>query len=252
MLHVHFLPALTSPEELAGGSVLVIDVLRASTTITHALANGAAEVIPCLEVDEARQIAAELTVGTAVLGGERGGLPIEGFHFGNSPIDYTRRKVEGKTVVFTTTNGTKAMMHCRLAAQVIIGSFVNLSAVHRSLTESDQVHLLCAGTGGRITREDVLFAGALVARAIQHGRADHELNDSARLAADAWAAVERLQTEQTDSSPVAAVATALKRTQGGRNLKALGLEGDLDTAAQIDRFDLVPTLDLSGWRIRAT
>ena len=252
MLHVHFLPALTSPDELSGGTVVVIDVLRASTTITHALASGAAEVIPCLEVDDARAVAAEFPTGAAVLGGERGGLPIEGFHLGNSPIDYTRRKVEGKTVAFTTTNGTKAMMHCRQAAEVLIGSFVNLSAVYESISRAEHLHLLCAGTGGRITREDVLFAGAIAARALADGRPDHELNDSARLAADAWGGVERLQAETIDGSLIAAVHAALKRTQGGRNLKALGLEGDLDTAAQIDRFNIVPKLDLASWRIRVT
>src|SRR5687768_3032349 len=120
-LDVHFLPELTSPEELAGGVVVVIDVLRASTTITYALAAGARELIPCLEIDDARAAATKLPPAQVVLGGERQGLPIAGFDLGNSPRDYTPERVGGKTVVFTTTNGTKAMLQCRQAARVLIG-----------------------------------------------------------------------------------------------------------------------------------
>ena len=89
-LAVHFLPALTSPDELAAGDVVMIDVLRASTTIIHALSAGADCVIPCREVDDARQTASRFDAGKVVLGGERGGLPIPGFHLGNSPLEYTR------------------------------------------------------------------------------------------------------------------------------------------------------------------
>src|SRR5687768_10758642 len=142
-LNVHFLPDLTTPAELAGGVVVVIDVLRASTTITYALAAGAREVIPCLEIEEARAAAAKLPPGQAVLGGERHGLPIEGFDLGNSPRDYTPQRVGGKTVVFTTTNGTKAMMQCRQAAGVLIGSYVNFSALVQTLRASGlPIHLL--------------------------------------------------------------------------------------------------------------
>ena len=89
LLHVHLLPALVAAEELAASTVVVIDVLRASTTINHALAEGAREVIPCLEVEEARRVAAGLPTGQAVLGGEREGLRIEGFDLGNSPCEYS-------------------------------------------------------------------------------------------------------------------------------------------------------------------
>ena len=252
MLHVHFLPSLTTPEDLAGGTVVVIDVLRASTTITHALAAGAREVIPSLEVDEAREVAAKLPAGFVVLGGERGGLPIEGFHLGNSPIEYTRRSVEGKTVVFTTSNGTRAMMHCRRADRVLIGSFVNRRALLPTLNLATNVHLLCAGTNGHITREDVLFAGCVVADLCNDGRPEHELNDSARIAVDIWKLLAQSLSAKQESDCIAAVASSLKRTQGGRNLRALGLEGDIDTAAQLDRFSIVPELDLTAWRIRVT
>lgn len=252
MLHVHFLPSLTTPEDLAGGTVVVIDVLRASTTITHALAAGAREVIPCLEIDEAREVAGKLPSTSVVLGGERGGLPIEGFHVGNSPIEYTRRLIEGKTVVFTTTNGTRAMMHCRQADRVLIGSFVNRGALLPPLAHAADVHLLCAGTNGQITRDDVLFAGCVVAELCEEGRPEHELNDSGRIAAEIWHCLAQAVASQQDSNFIAAVSSSLKRTQGGRNLRALGLEGDIDTAAQLDRFSIVPELHLQAWRIRAS
>src|SRR5262245_17681938 len=102
-LDVYLLPDLAEPAALAAKTVVVIDVLRATTTIVHALAAGAREVVPCLEVEEARQVAARLGK-VAVLRGERGGVAIAGFDVGNSPAEYTRERVGGKTVVFTTTN----------------------------------------------------------------------------------------------------------------------------------------------------
>src|SRR5438132_9688378 len=126
-LFAHFLPTLMDPDELRDGTAVVIDVLRASTTICHALAAGAREVIPCLEVEEARRVAADNSGSRPMLGGEREGVRIEGFDLGNSPGEYRPDTVGGRTVVFTTTNGTRAMLGCRSARRVLIGSFVNFS-----------------------------------------------------------------------------------------------------------------------------
>jgi 2-phosphosulfolactate phosphatase len=247
---VHFLPSLTTPEALAGGTVIVIDVLRASTTIVEALAAGAREVIPCLEVDEARRIAAELPPEEVRLGGERGGLPIEGFDLGNSPAEYTSAAVGGRTVVFTTTNGTRTMMQCREAARVLVGAFVNRAAIFRAITGSDAIHLLCAGTRGEITREDVLFAGSLIFELVERLPAGYELNDQAVIALDAWqAAVASLGLENKPAH--AGLAELLKETRGGRNLKAIGLDADIEHASAVDRHNIVPELDIVFWRIRA-
>ena len=162
-LSVHFLPSLTSPEGFTDATVIVIDVLRASTTIIHALAAGAEKVIPCLEVEEAKTVAAKFPRDKVVLGGERAGLKIDGFDFGNSPGDYTQETVGGKTVVFTTTNGTRAMNACQRAKRVLIGGFVNMHALLLATSKDANVHLLCAGTNGQITLEDVLCAGWYVA-----------------------------------------------------------------------------------------
>src|SRR5438132_10850132 len=107
--------------------VVVIDVLRAAPTIFQALAAGATEVVPCLEVEEAKKIAVQIA-RSAILGGERGGKQIPDFDLGNSPAEYTPERVAGKTVVFTTTNGTRAMLRCEAARRVLIAAFTNLSA----------------------------------------------------------------------------------------------------------------------------
>src|SRR5579864_1736813 len=117
-LFVHLLPALFEPAELEGGVAVVLDVLRASTTIVHALGAGAGSVVPCGEVDETRRLAATFPAESVVLGGERGGTRIGGFDLDNSPASYTNERVHGKTVAFTTTNGTQALIRSRAARRI--------------------------------------------------------------------------------------------------------------------------------------
>ena len=150
---VYTLPKFSNPEALAGGTAVVIDVLRASTTIIYALQAGANAVIPCQEIDEARRIAAGFSPDEKILGGERGGMPIEGFDLGNSPEEFTPERVRGKTVVFTTTNGTQALLHVKRAKRILLGAFVNATAVVQHLKGQEDVHLLCAGTDGQPTDE---------------------------------------------------------------------------------------------------
>ncbi|HET6881731.1 MAG TPA: 2-phosphosulfolactate phosphatase [Pirellulales bacterium] len=248
-LKAHFLPALTTPEALVGTAVVVIDVLRATTVIPHALAAGAQAVIPCLEVEDALQAAAGLPAGQAVLGGERLGLKIEGFDLGNSPDEYTQQAVGGKTLVFTTTNGTRAMMHCRQAQRALMGSFVNASAIIEALAAERDVRLLCAGTRGEVTREDVLFAGFVadsLLRRLGDGAAAAEINDQLLIARDCWQA---FLAADPGADRVASLASTLRSTQGGRNLQRIGLEHDIDVAARIDRFAILPRLELSEWKI---
>ena len=145
-LNVYELPTSVAPEELAGTTAVVIDVLRATTTILYALQAGASEVIPCLEIGDALKIAASLPRSQVVLGGERGGLPIDGFDLGNSPREYDPPAVAGKTVVMTTTNGTRAMDQCRIAESVLIGGFVNAAALADRLAARERIALVCAGS----------------------------------------------------------------------------------------------------------
>jgi len=232
-LRVHLLPELVESADLAGRTVVVIDVLRATTTICHALAAGAISVVPCLEIDDARRRAREIGP-TAVLGGERRGVRIEGFDLGNSPMEYTTASVGGRTVVFTTTNGTKAMLRAHEAANILLGGFVNLSAIVEAIRDHERVDLLCAGTFGRVTAEDALFAGAVVERV------GNELNDQARLVRDAWRATVASKTP---------LATVLRECQGGRNLIAEGFDADIDTAAKVDAMRIVPRYNVAAGRI---
>ena len=117
---VHLLPSMFEPAALTGGIAVIADILRASTTITHALANGAKRVIPCGTVDEALDLRRQHTDEQILLGGERGGLKIEGFDLSNSPDDYDSATVTGKSIGFTTTNGTKALLRSSKAKQSVI------------------------------------------------------------------------------------------------------------------------------------
>ena len=211
----------------------MIDVLRATTVIAHALDAGASRIVPCLEVDKARQIKASDAADNVLLGGERGGLPIDGFDLGNSPQDYTAERVSGRAIAFTTTNGTRALESCRGASRVVTAAFVNLSAACASLTTAEHVEIVCAGTNGQPTREDILAAGAIC----ESLGAGWTANDAAAIARAAWTSVSRSLAEE------------LRDTQGGRNLIRLGLEGDIEVAAEADRFACVPVLDQARWQI---
>src|SRR3954465_4347181 len=166
-LRVHKLPREVDEKELAGSTVVVIDLLRATSTICQALVSGAREVVPFLEIDDALAAAQSANRADIVLGGERRGGKIPGFDVGNSPAEYTPRVVGGKRVFITTTNGTRAMYHARLASRVVLGSFLNLSAVVASIKDEPRVDILCAGTDGGETGEDILAAGS-VAHALAH------------------------------------------------------------------------------------
>jgi len=236
-ISVRFLPKLIDPAAMADATAVIIDVLRASTTICTALSGGARQILPCLEIPQAGDLK---TAGQADLcGGERGGVKIDGFDFGNSPFDYSQQAVAGKTIAFTTTNGTRAMQACQSAARVYIAAFVNLASVAQAIQADAKIELVCAGTDGEITEEDVLFAGALVQR-IEAGR---QLNDQARIALSDWRSL-------GDENLVVSLSQRMQLSRGGQNLMQLGYARDIDFAAQIDTLDVLPQLDLKNWTIQ--
>jgi len=239
-LHVHFLPALVTPASLSGCTAIVIDALRATSTIITALANGATRVIPCLEVPDAERIAATLPARAVILGGERHGVRIPGFHCGNSPAEYTPEMVRDKTLAFTTTNGTRALQHAKLARRVIIGAAVNVSAVSAGVATDENVHILCAGTDGHVTAEDILVAGLMV-RYLVTAESGHLLNDGAQLAL--------LAAGQITSS--AELTQYFRTSRGGRNLIDIGLESDIPLCANVDQYRNVPELDIANWEVRS-
>jgi 2-phosphosulfolactate phosphatase len=168
--------ALTAEEAAAapleGSGALVIDVLRASTTIIAALTNGCLAVIPVGDPEAARARAAALPAGTALVAGERRGEPLEGFDLGNSPLEFTAERVRGKTVVLTTSNGTRALLAARRAPAVAVVGLVNLSAaVAWAAAAGRDVAVLCSGDRGRVSLEDQVCAGLLVDRLAANGHA---------------------------------------------------------------------------------
>lgn len=245
--HCHDLYQRLPAGGCAGGIAVVIDVLRASTTMIAALAHGAARVVPVADVDEARRLAAEAGPA-ALLGGERGGVRIPGFDLGNSPLEYSAARVAGRTVVITTTNGTAALAAARGARETLVGAIVNRTAVAQSIRRlagpDEHVHLVCAGTDGCVSAEDVLAAGAIL-DAADADRAGDVLDAAAR---DAVAAFQRVTAH--GDAPAALVAE-FRRSPGGANLVALGMEADLPAAAAIDALPLVPRLDTATGSLRA-
>jgi len=240
-LTVHYLPQFVREADLAGATVVVIDLLRASTTICHALAAGARAVRPYLHVDDVARAAEGEDRSRTLLSGERGCLPIEGFDLGNSPAEYTPEVVFGCEILFTTTNGTVALNHARLAKRIAVGAVVNLSAVAQCLCTEPDVHLLCAGTNGHVTREDQLGAGA-IAHELLVRNPRRETNDQAQSVLGEWQ--ELLTTARAmGRTPADQLAIELRATQGGKNLIAQGLDDDLPRCAAIDTLDLVPEFD---------
>jgi 2-phosphosulfolactate phosphatase len=237
-------------EGLAGSTVIVIDVLRATSTICQALASGAREVVPFLEIEDALVVAAKTDRREIVLGGERGGKRIDGFDLGNSPAEYTPLTVGGRRVFITTTNGTRALHHARLAKRVILGSFLNLSAVVASVKDADRVDILCAGTDGAETSEDILAVGAIVYKLLADASARWRPDDNAIAAEHKWQTLE--QAAKANSAPLhELVVTELRHSCGGENLIAVGNGSDLADCAQVDVLDVVPEFNIHDWRITA-
>jgi 2-phosphosulfolactate phosphatase len=233
-VRVYLAPGLFEPEDLIGAAAVVIDQLRASSTICSALGAGAAAVVPCEEVAEARD-RARASPGS-LLGGERAGQRLEGFDLGNSPAEFTPERVRGRTIVFTTTNGTRALLRARRADPVVLGSLLNREAVARAVAAARRpAALICAGIRGGLCAEDVLAAGAIAGRLRELGLGVED--DAARLAIEAW---ERVAPAR------ASLLAALHASQGGRNLASIGLESDVEATARLDAIDLVPVLDSRG------
>lgn len=251
--HCHDLFNRMPQGAVAGGIAIVIDVLRASTTIITALAHGAAGIRPVLTIDEARAMAAAGGSGAGLLlGGERGGRRIDGFDLGNSPLEYVRAMVGGRRIVITTTNGTAALDACTAAAEVLIGAIVNRSAVAARARESARrigvadIHLVCAGTDGQVTEEDLLAAGAILDAASRlPGATVDTLDRSATAALEMFRNALSMPPAEdgADAAVAAAIAAAFARSRGGRNLIDLGMQADLPAAAAIDSLPVVPRLD---------
>ena len=143
-------------------TVIVVDVLRSTSCITMAVKNGAERVIPAVDPGEAASIAGRLGLKDCVLAGERGGIKLPDFNLGNSPAEYSKENVQGKTVVISTSNGTAAIHGSSAAKDVLIGAMINRTAVaRRALELGNDILIVCAGTDGAISADDLIAAGAI-------------------------------------------------------------------------------------------
>ncbi len=219
-----------APESMRDRVCIVIDVLRATTTIVTALANGCRGIIPVETPEEARKLAA---LKKCLLGGERDGLRMQGFNFGNSPLEYTREKVQGFFIAFTTTNGTRAIRACAGADLLLIGSFLNAAAVAQAAGSAGKdISIVCAGTQGKPSIEDTVCGGML---------ADLVGGQPVASAAEA---ISLWRIHQGN------LARMMKEVSAhGKRLVELGFEKDIEFAASIDRFDIVPAY-LEGLIVR--
>ena len=149
-------------DEMRGKTAIMVDVLRASSTIVTALANGAKGVIPVADMGAGSRISQSMDTENFLLCGEKDGEKIEGYDLGNSPFEYTENLVRGKTIVLNTTNGTKALMRASLAKDIVVGSFLNLNSIVEYLKDKERIVLVCAGWRGRLSLEDLLCAGNII------------------------------------------------------------------------------------------
>lgn len=224
-VNVVFLPLDLSPADVRGRTVVVFDVLRATTSISTALQTGVQEIRVYSDVAAVRS-AAQTTADALLCGEEKCHAPA-GFHLGNSPIGFRDKALRGRTLLMSTTNGTRAILAAQGASLMLTAALVNATAAAKAAVESGlDVTLLCAGTDGRIAMEDLIGAGA-VASAILAARPDCDLSDANKIA------LRLFESAKGD------LRTALADSQGGRNVIAAGLGDDLAAAAALDALDAV-------------
>ncbi len=213
-----------------GAVVVVIDVLRSTSTILAALEQGAARVLPVESIETATRLVSLSDRGDKLLAGEQKGMPIEGFDLFNSPTEMEERDVEGRTIILATSNGTPAIAAAAPKAErLIICSIPNVGAVAAEVSGEEEIVVVCSGSNGRIAGEDLLCAGLLL-EALEPGVDPSSLEDSASLA---MLLADRHGEEIEDY---------MRSTERGRELIRLGYEKDISYCARRDAFTRVPEL----------
>jgi len=228
-MNIKFYATLEQAEKssLQNATVVVIDVLRASSTIVAAIESGAERIIPIADVETASRLVRPAERDKKLLAGERKCLPVPGFDLSNSPGEFTPARVRGKTLVLTTSNGTRAIAAAAKADRVVICALTNLPSVAAALREELEIVVLCCGAEGTIAAEDLLCGGMLL-RILDPAGALESLSDAARIA--------RLIAEQFGSNTEAFV----RSSDHGRKLVALCFEGDVVFCSRVGASSSVP------------
>jgi 2-phosphosulfolactate phosphatase len=234
----YFSPRNIDEMFLKDKNVVVIDVLRASTTIAVALGNGAKEIIPVGDIESVVKISGSLKGNITLRAGERNAKMIEGFNLGNSPHEFKEEVVKGKSIILMTTNGTGAMAKGRHAKNHVVASFVNLSMVVRFLGElNSNFIIICAGNENSFCIEDAVCAGKIINQLSKETDAEFVLDDAGKAAA------------ALDKSFGKNILKMLETSQHGAHLTELGFGEDLNVCSELDSVRVLPKL--SGNIIRA-
>lgn len=227
-------------EALRGKTAVIIDILRATSSIVTAISNGAKKVIPVEDMSDAVKIAHTMDPKDYLLCGEKNGVKIEGYNLGNSPLEYTKDEVKGKTLILNTTNGTKAIKKSSLANQIYIGSFLNQHSVLDMLRNlDDEVALVCSGWEGRQALEDTLFAGSLIYHLFD-GKLPSDAKDGAKVA---FGLFEKFGED---------LVSTISASDHAKRLAELVPEGDVPFCCEVDKFSVLPGMkdgiltDLNG------
>ena len=227
-LDVLFSPVQADELFFTGKTTVVIDVLRASSTIITALSNGAKEIVPVGTVEFAVKVSGGIFGGQTLLGGERNTKKIEGFALGNSPSEYTAEIISGKSIVFYSTNGSRAIVKAKYSANLFICSFNNLKALAKHIKKlNEDVIILCAGNNNLFSLEDSVCAGMLVTELIA-GNKTAELTDASTAALAIFKSFGKN------------IFKMLSETDHGQLLINNGFEEDLKACAELDSTDVIP------------
>jgi 2-phosphosulfolactate phosphatase len=228
-IDIQLTPSSPKPHLLSDRIVVVIDVLRATSVMIHALSQGASEIIPVATVEEAFQMAKVFQRGAILLGGERESKKIEGFDLGNSPKEYMAEKVRGRKLILTTTNGTKAFHLVSSGREIFAGSFFNIDAVSRRCLDLDKDLLIFpSGDEGDFSLEDTVCGGMLIDVITKAGQKPISLTDASYTAQVLY---KRFETNLLE---------AFHLSRHGKELMKRGFGEDLAYCAQIDMTDIVP------------
>lgn len=226
---LYLTPDEFEPNALQGKIAVAIDVLRASTTIITALQNGCRRILPVAEVETARKLAQIQSQETTLLGGEREGKKLEGFHLGNSPREYTPASVIHKTLIFTTTNGTRLLNKTQEAELTLIAAFVNGTQIAEYLYQTGKnFAILCAGTEGHFSLEDTVCAGMIFSNLYKIASNKLQIND---LVLSAMILYQKFENN---------ILSMLKLAQHGRYLIQIGFENDLINCSNVDAIPIIP------------
>ena len=213
-------------DRIKGKTVVIIDVLRATSVMTTALANGVNAIYPYKDIESV--IENSKKDSNPLLCGERKGLKIDGFDCGNSPLEYPHEKVAGRTMYMTTSNGTRAIENCaKYASRIYIGAFLNLEAIaNRIVEDGEDVVLVCSGTNDNFSFDDALCAGEIIKRVVA--------KDSSVKCTDISLALKFIADRSVD------IPTTLKGCKHFEYLKSIGFEGDMDHCFTMDKYSIVP------------